>query len=266
MLISHESPRCMLEESRSYNNYCYALVHKFNEDNEYYNFFKDSLKQDRVVYLDNSLFETETMFDHNEFAKYVKELGIVNPEKFYYIIPDVLEEKDKTIDSFIEFKKHHPSLPGKSIGVVQGKSYEEIKECYKFMSDNADMIAISFDYSYYLKLRPDERNKFFSWMFGRQTLIDMLIEDGIWNFEKPHHLLGCGLPSEFKYYKDNKSIVSCDTSNPIVMGMLGHRYDEINGLDFKESIKLVDLFEAKLDDKQLDNIYHNIKVFRTFAS
>ena len=68
------------------------------------------------------------------------------------------------------------------------------------------------------------------------------------------------------YYKSIKSIVSCDTSNPIVMGLLGYRYDEVNGLDFKESIKLVDLFEAKLDEKQLENIHHNIKVFKSFAS
>lgn len=266
MLVSHESPRCLLDESINYNDYDYALVHKFMDDKEYYDFFKKCLKQNRIVYLDNSLFELETMFDHNNFAKYVNELGSINADKFYYIVPDSLEEKEKTINSFKEFMVNHSNLPGKSIGVIQGKNYNEIKECYQFMSDNADMIAISFDYSYYLELKPDERNKFYSWMFGRQTLIDNLIKDGIWNFNKPHHLLGCGLPQEFKYYKNNKSIVSCDTSNPIVMGMLGYRYDEINGLDFKESIKLVDLFEATLDETQLSNIYHNIKLFKKFAS
>ena len=202
MIISHECPRILLEESREFNGYDYALVHKFKDDKEYLEFYKESLRQERTVYLDNSLFETEKMFDHAEFAKFVQELGEINENNFYYIVPDSLEEKDKTIDSYKSFKENYPVLPGKSIGVVQGKTYEEIKECYKFMSENADMIAISFDYSFYLALRPDERNKFFSWMYGRQLLIDMLIQDGIWNHEKPHHLLGCGLPREFSYYKD----------------------------------------------------------------
>lgn len=266
MKISHECPRVMLEESREWNDFCYALVHKFQDDKEYLEFYKESLKQGRIVYLDNSLFELEEMFDHDEFAQWVKELGSINPDNFYYIIPDSLEEKDMTINSLKMFTENHKNLPGKSIGVVQGKTYDEIKECYRFMSENADTIAISFDYSYYVKTRPDERNKFFSWMCGRQELIDKLITEGVWNHDKEHHLLGCGLPQEFKHYKNIKSIVSCDTSNPIVMGLLGYRYDDLCGLDFKESIKLVDLFEAKLDEKQLENIHHNIKIFKSFAS
>lgn len=264
MKCSHECPRVLLNDSLNFNDYDYALVHKFKDDREYLEFYKESLRQGRIVYLDNSIFELEEMFDHAEFAHWVKELGSINPDKFYYIIPDSLEEKDTTIESCKEFKQNYSDLPGKSIGVVQGKTYDEIKECYQFMSENADTIAISFDYSYYVKLRPDERNKFFSWMYGRQDLIDKLITERVWNHDKEHHLLGCGLPQEFKHYKAIKSIVSVDTSNPIVMGMLGHRYTE-NGLDFKESIKLVDLFEANLDEKQLQNIHHNIKVFRSFC-
>lgn len=264
MIVSHESPRTLLKNSIVYNDYDYSLCHLFESDSEYLEFYKESLRQGRIVYMDNGLFETGKMFDHAEFAHWVKELGSINPKNFYYIVPDALEEKDKTIESCKDFLQKYPNLPGKSIGVVQGKTYDEIKECYQFMEKNTDMIAISFDYSYYVKSRPDERNKFFSWMYGRQELIDKLITDGVWNHDKEHHLLGCGLPQEFKHYKGINSIVSCDTSNPIVMGIKGHRYTE-NGLDFKESIKLVDLFEAVLDEKQLENIYHNIKVFKSFA-
>ncbi len=266
MEISHECPRVLLEESRQFNTYDYALVHKFKDDKEYLEFYKESLRQGRIVYLDNSIFELEEMFDHAEFAYWVRELGSINPKNFYYIVPDALEEKDKTIESCKDFLQKYPNLPGKSIGVVQGKTYDEIKECYQFVEKNTDMIAISFDYSYYVKSRPDERNKFFSWMYGRQDLIDKLIKDRVWCHDKEHHLLGCGLPQEFKHYENIKSIVSCDTSNPIVMGMLGYRYDDLCGLDFKESVKLVDLFEAELDENQLENIHHNIKVFKNFAS
>ena len=40
MLVSHESPISMLDESRNYNDYDYALVHLFEKYPEYYNFFK----------------------------------------------------------------------------------------------------------------------------------------------------------------------------------------------------------------------------------
>ena len=94
MKISHECPRVLLEESRKFNTYDYALVHKFKDDKEYLEFYKESLRQGRIVYLDNSLFELEEMFDHDEFAQWVKELGSINPDNFYYIVPDALEEKD----------------------------------------------------------------------------------------------------------------------------------------------------------------------------
>ena len=33
------------------------------------------------------------------------------------------------------------------IGVVQGKTWQELVDCYRFMAEEADYIAISFDYS-----------------------------------------------------------------------------------------------------------------------
>lgn len=262
MYISHECPRCLLEESRLFNNFEYALVHLFSEDSEYLEFYKESLRMGRTVYLDNSIFEKEEMFDHDEFAYWVNELGSINPDNFYYIVPDELEECKNTIDSFKKWCLKYNNLPGKKIGVVQGKNLEELLECYFFMADCADRVAISFDYSYYNKQFPNAKNKWEGWMLGRQEFIQYLVDNELDYVDV--HLLGCGLPQEFKYYKDMSFIVSCDTSNPIVMGMLGHRYTE-NGLDFKESIKLVDLFEAELDNNQLDNIKHNIEVFKSFA-
>ena len=43
MLVSHESPISILEESKEYNDYDYALVHLFETHPEYYEFFKNSL-------------------------------------------------------------------------------------------------------------------------------------------------------------------------------------------------------------------------------
>ena len=160
------------------------------------------------------------------------------------------------------------TLPGKSIGVVQGKIYETIASCYEYMDKHApvDMIAISFDYSYYSVSVPHP-NKYVSWMLGRVKLLGDLLKDGVINTEKPHHLLGCGLPQEFAFYKhaDYKWIYSLDTSNPIVHGIKGITYGD-EGLWSKESQKLHELIDMDLEDIDLSRVKNNIQKFRWYAN
>ena len=142
-MISHETPLSMLEESITYNDYDYALVHLFETHPDYLKFFKRSIACGREVLLDNSIFELGKSFDSVKFAEYVKEL-----RPTYYIVPDVLEDGYQTMVDFSEFSKEYADLPGLKIGVVQGRTYDELVECYQYMSRHADYIAISFDYSY----------------------------------------------------------------------------------------------------------------------
>ena len=74
MLISHEVPKCLFENSIQFNDYDYALVHLFDKDPEYLNFYKRCVKQGRHVLLDNSIFELGTAYDNKLFAKWVEEL------------------------------------------------------------------------------------------------------------------------------------------------------------------------------------------------
>ena len=161
-------------------------------------------------------------------------------------------------DWFKEYRK----VPGKSIGVVQGKTYQEIKDCYRAINEltPCDMIAISFDYSYYRDSVPHP-NKYVSWMLGRIKLLGDLLKHGIINKNKPHHLLGCGLPQEFSFYKhsDYDWIYSLDTSNPVVHGIKGIRYGD-DGLWNKESQKLYELINYEVEDTNI--IMNNIQKFR----
>lgn len=258
MLVSHESPIAILDESRNYNDYDYALVHLFETDPEYYNFFKVSKTLGREVLLDNSIFELKKAFDPKKFAKYVEELAPT-----YYVLPDVLENYKETISSFYNFDLTYPTLPGLKIGVVQGKTYQELVECYKYMADHADYIAISFDYSWYESIthsNPICRLK--QQMKGRQRFIDMLIQDNVWDSSKPHHLLGCSLAQEFKYYRGVEGIRSVDTSNPVVAGLLGKRYYKDIGLLNKPSTLLADLINSKVNDEQKADILYNVAEFK----
>lgn len=261
MKISHESPLSMLPLSRKYNDYDYALVHLFDEIPEYFNFFKESLKQGRCVVLDNSIFELGHAFDSDKFAERIIEL---KPTE--YIIPDVLEDVEGTLNKFYNWMNKYKNLPGKKIGVVQGKTYEEIVHCYRSMDTYCDKIAISFDYSYYRTYTGSD-NKFWDWMIGRQYLIDKLLDDNVINRGKPHHLLGASLPQEFIHYNTPlySFIESVDTSNPIVHGMLGTRYSSV-GLSFKFSSKLVEFMNSVPTPVQAENIFFNINKFKEFVN
>ena len=261
--IAHESPKSIFNEVQKHTDYDYALVHLFEEDKEYLEQFKKAVAKGREVILDNSIFELEEAFDADDFAGWVEYL-----RPTWYIVPDALENQAKTIAQMASWNLRYSNLPGKKIGVVQGKTYEEIKACYAYMDKEADvdMIAISFDYSYYTKSVPHP-NKYVSWMLGRVKLLGDLLKDGVINTYKKHHLLGCGLPQEFQYYKhaDYNWLYSLDTSNPVVHGIKGISYRD-QGLWSKESQKLFELINSDINTEQLGKIKNNIQKFRWFAN
>lgn len=265
MKISHESPLCLLEESRNYNDYDYALVHLFEEIPEYYQFFEESLKQGRHVILDNSIFELGTAFDPKKYIDWINKL---KPTE--YIIPDALEDCIQTMDNALDWKENYQSkVPesSRSIGVVQGKNYNELVQCYQYMDEliGVDKIAISFDYSYYLEVC-QHPNKWMGYTIGRVQTLTRLLNDGIINKDKPHHLLGCALPIEFLFYREGFNwIDSLDTSSPIVHGLRNIVY-EPGGLVSKQSVKLVDLIHAVPNDEQMNAIHWNVPCFRTFVN
>ena len=262
MLVSHESPLSMLEDSRIYNDYCYCLVHLLDQHPEYLNFFKQSLTMGREVLLDNSIFELGVSFDPSAYAKHIEAL-----KPTYYVLPDVLEDAAGTQQSAFKFMHNYPDLDGLKIGVVQGKTYQELVDCYKWMDQRVDYIAISFDYSYYqttgISTSMDPKlAKLEKQMTGRQKLVDQLYNDRIWNINKPHHLLGCSLAAEFKHYKNTPSVRSVDTSNPVVAGLLGDRYLKDIGLKKKDSIMLADLIDSDVTTQMRQDIFDNTEEFK----
>lgn len=263
-LISHESPISLLKVSHSYNDYDYCLVHLMEQEPEYRDFFINSSKSGRRILLDTSIFELGEAFDLDKYVYWINEL---KPRE--YILPDVLEDYQKTTTNSRNFIQKFPDLKGKRIGVVQGKTYAELSNCYEYLDQvlKVDKIAISFDYSLYKQIFPHP-NKWVSFMMGRVLVINKLVNDGIINLGKPHHLLGCSNPLEFSFYKDPtyNFIESIDTSSPIVHGLHKVRYEEKLGDWVKETTKLADLIKADPDVEQMAAINYNIHKFKKYVS
>ena len=255
--VAHESPTGLFYYIQAKTDYDYCLVHLLEEDESYKELFTKACKE-REVILDNSIFELGEAFDMNKFFEWVNIL-----EPTWYIIPDALEDSKKTIyNAYVWNQFHRSGAKGKSIAVVQGKTYEEIVECYQTLDEklDVDMIAISFDYSLYEEMVPHP-NKLVSWMLGRVALLGRLEKDGVINKLKPHHLLGCALPQEGQFYKGYDWIYSMDTSNPVVHAIKGVTYNR-SGLFTKEKQKLYELINYPASEIDTHILDHNLYLFK----
>lgn len=257
--VSHEVPLSLLEESRSFNDFDYALVHLFEEQPQYLQFYIDSVEMGRDVLLDNSIFELGDAFDDVTFAYWIDKL---RPTRF--VIPDVMHDCDGTLRNLYKWIIKYDNLPGKTIGVVQGTTYEELTKCYLEIANLCDEISINVAKKYY-PIKDQSKSLEWNYMVGRQDLIQRWIDDGVINYSKPHHLLGCRLPQEFSYYKNMDFITSLDTSNPIVHGIEGIAYDEF-GLQKKSSTLLANLIDIELSQRQRLDVYYNIQQFKNMMS
>ena len=262
--ISHEIPLALLKESRNFNDYCYCLCHLYDEIPEYKEFYLESVKGNRHVLLDNSIFELGTAFDPDEYARIIEEL---RPTE--YIVPDVTDDADATIESFENWKKNYAAdLPGRMMGVVQGKDYETMKKCLEYLSSTVFRIAFNFHGCHYTKMGNGD-SKYQKMMDGRCKFLNKLDSELALPYNKSYHLLGVSLPQEyihakkFKYVK--KMFTSLDTSNPIVHGLRDIKYNELEGLPTKESIKLADLINVKPTKKQKNLIDYNVEQFRNIV-
>lgn len=258
--IAHEAPLSIFNNVQEVTDYDYALVHLFEESGGYWDKFERARNIGREIILDNSIFELGEAFEADKFYPWVEKLMPT-----WYIIPDALEDAEKTVHSV---KTWQHIAGSKAIGVVQGKTYEEVKWCYQEIEPLVDKVAISFDYSFFMDkdLNGDLPTKYHYYMYGRDALIHRLLAEGVINEDKPHHLLGCGLPQEFDSYTDLPWIESIDTSNPVVAGLKGIRYNGKNGLEDKPSQKLYTMLNERVDIDTLQLILYNIECFRAIAN
>ena len=258
MKIAHEAPLSIFDRVQEMTDYDYALVHLFEENEEYYNKFVEARDKGREIILDNSIFELGIAWDSDRFAYWVEKL-----KPTWYIVPDVLDNKNATLNSFNKFVQKYPDLPGKRIAVAQGSTYEELVECYVILANNdkVDKVAMSFNHPFFQDMGLE--NKYFNMMAGRQHTIARMIEENVINKNKPHHLLGCGLPQEFEQYVGYDWIDSIDTSNPVMHGIKGIRYFD-GGLNDKESLKMFTIMEEDVL-ASWDDIVYNIDRFREYC-
>lgn len=253
--ISHETPLCLLEDSKNFNNYDYCLPHLLDEEPEYLEYFLKSKAEGRYIIMDNSLHELGEAYNTERLLHWINEL---RPNEF--IVPDVWEDMEGSCKNATEWAMQILPEEVEKVAVVQAKTLHEAFECTKIYKElGYEKIAYSYGASYYNDICTHP-NKDLGKALGRVFVISTLYNQSVLTPSDRVHLLGCSVPQEFGWYKGIDCIESIDTSNP-VMAALEDTYYTSGGLNTKPKANMNDFFHTPKDQINHDILIHNVNYF-----
>lgn len=254
--VSHEVPRCLLEDSKQFNDYDYCLPHLLDEDEEYRKFFYKCKEEGRYIIMDNSLHELGYAYDDLRLIYWIKEL---KPNEF--IIPDVWQDRDASVVNARKWSQIKLPKGVEKVAVVQATTLHEAATCYQTYKDlGYKKIAFSYGASYYNEVCPHP-NKDLGKALGRMYVIASLLKTNVISQNDKIHLLGCAVPQEFGWYKGYNCIESIDTSNPVMAALEDTRYN-IWGLDSKPKANMNDYYFMLEEEVNWELLTDNLTKFR----
>jgi len=254
--ISHETPLCLLKDSRRFNNYDYCLPHLLDEEPGYLEYFLESKRQGRYIIMDNSLHELGEAYNHERLIYWVNEL---EPNEF--IVPDVWENCVESIQNAEIWNIYDFPEGVEKVAVVQAKTIHEASQCVKaYKNLGYGKICFSYGASYYNDVCPHP-NKDLGKALGRLYVISALMKMGDIKQDDRIHLLGCAVPQEFGWYEGINCIESIDTSNPVMATLEDVQYRNY-GLYQKPKANMNDYFYMLNDQVDYDLLTYNLDVFK----
>lgn len=250
MRISHEIPKQLFPVHDLINDYPYALAHLMMTgeyyDKEYTEFYAKKLTDSEFSILDNGCYELGYSIPYVQLW----EIG----EKYkpsHLVLPDIYRNCTETIDCVKNYLNTFPTSTPKFMAVLQGTTLDEYIRCYQFYVETGkiDIVGVNFKT---IEGGQINRLKFLKLLF-RSALPEIKI-----------HLLGCENPGEFLAYDEwvKRRCHSIDTSSPIIHGWLGNRFDKHGVSKEKPIEKLAENLDIKLSNKQCEDIYYNVKLFK----
>lgn len=278
MLINSELPLTMLQDNLRLNEYDFVLFHLYLQYPEYREYYKELRRThpDRLMILDNSAYEFFVKHEKLDLNLYKKAIIDLCPD--YYILPDVLMDKEETLSKSFTFIAVHeiPIIQAftntgkkvpKPLAVAQGNSADELFDCLlKYYREHVRAIALPFHNSFYKEYYRDDIANQFRAEFGSITddhryamgRIQFVRDAALLLKKFDHvHLLGSHCPYEKRMHPD--WIKTFDTGYPVKCGIAGHEL-------FKESVKpdiIIDDFMTKeLSTHQQALIECNVWKFR----
>lgn len=281
--INSELPLGMLDENYELNDYDFVLFHLYESCQEYKEYYLRMRQDhpDRLMIFDNSAYEYFVKGERLDMDAYVQAVLELKPD--YYILPDVLRDKEKTLEGVRTFIKDYlhndkysdtllfSSMTGFMVplAVAQGGSSEDLEECIQeFNNYGFTAIGIPFHLDFYTEgqYSQDIEGEFME-VYGKETK-DIRYAMGRVRWIRDHedilkkfnyvHLLGSHCPLEKVFYSDYNSM---DTGYPVKCAMVGVKLGEETE---KPSVIIDDFLSSKIDGETKELIRMNVNTFKNY--
>ncbi len=246
------TPTPYLEPFASQSSMHLVLAHLVDTDKAYAQFYRG---RNEFKIMDNGAFELGESYDPGKLVELAR---VCNADAI--VLPDYPgQDADRTISAAISLAGEVRSAgfqtffcPQAPVGDLEAwiHAYE-----WGVINDEIDIIGMSI-------LAIPNALPHIPKSYARVVMTQILKERGH-KFEKYHHYLGlnAGPALEMPPLIEMGAMDSCDSSNPVWMGVLGHRYNGNTDSFLPVSkVKMEVEFDYPLtkDKTTLDNIQHNI--------
>jgi len=261
--LACECPHSYLRTHGNLLDYEFCLTHMAEQNESYFNFYKEQNAKGRLTILDNSVFELGVPVEPERIMKVYAQFP--KPENVVVVCPDVFNDGAKTLLQAKEFSTQvGPSV--RKMAVAQGTTWEEWLNCYEALANDSDIeiMGVTYDATY-LSDPGRDLSKTQNQMITRIRLFEKLEILGSL-VDKHHHLLGTSDPIELFYQSECKQIRTCDTSFPFVQAIKGKQL-RANGLNIRENKEKRpdNYFDLPHDPKVAAIASYNIGQMQLFA-
>ena len=249
------APTPYLEQFASLSNTHLTLAHLF-DDGQYFDFYRKMSARGDFIMNDNSAFELGESFDPHcliDIAKDIRADAQVLPD-----YPGV--HHGKTVAAAEEWIPEYKAaglktffVPQSSVGDMEGWI-----EAYTWAANNPDIDIIGMSILGIPNALPAIDRT-----YARVVMVQILRDRGLFANHKHHHFLGLnnGPRAEVNSLLRMNALTTMDSSNPVWMGILGHRYaaNSDSYLTVSKVSKHVDFsYPMTKDATTLDNIKTNV--------
>lgn len=276
MITNSELPLTMLKENNELNQYDFVLFHLYQSNAKYREYYQKQRinHPDRLMIFDNSAYEFFVKGEELNLHEYYEAVCELKPDM--YILPDVLMNKEKTLEGVAQFLELYTLGIGLNTGksqplaVAQGMTENDLLDCLKqYKSLNIKNVAIPFHNSFFKdkgERVAGEVEEAFLVAYGWPLTPDHLYAMGRVQFMRDHkdelkefdwiHILGSHCPLEKIFYSDWDSM---DTGYPVKCAIAGVKL----GWEIEKPNIIIDEFLNKRLDKQTKTlIRENVQKFR----
>jgi len=228
----------ILEWIQPFADFDWILTKEYKENEAYREYYKQSTN---FKYVDNSVNEELEPCSLEDIKEVFDDCG-----GNLVVAPDWLGNNVQTLEGYMDAVK----LFGKErvVGVLQGKTYEEILGCLNFYGN---LVAVPYDI---MSVRTDP-----PWLMGmRRNLVVAKIPQ-----QYKVHLLGFTSLEELEYYRSMPNVISIDTGIPVKLGL--EELDIMDPLESKATPTYKQMEEIPVNQERLTAIYRNLAILRKYT-